>query len=296
MQPELLGGFATLHSIMKGSAFTESICGLVLLVGAACCISTRLEQTANPGSPQMVSTVKVSENLPGPTWQNARYRGLQVGSSTRENMLSILGKPTSSGVSPAPLPINPKRIVWYRYKRFDQGKDLLPEKFFEIGIDKLNDQVLFIYAMPKDLSLKDAIGRLGNDYIQTSYALDGCFMDGERPAWYESPSGTYVWTEYREKGIALQSNRDGAVTLIFYLSNKLPIGNAASLCNQPAKGLAYIACGCGCCGGEPGKRECLYRAKGDDLMKVIQQDAEMRRRPLCATVGCNMGVKYVYCD
>ncbi|RKG65369.1 hypothetical protein D7W79_37960 [Corallococcus exercitus] len=57
----------------------------------------------------------------------------------------------------------------------------------------------------------------------------------------------------------------------------------------------YVACGCGCCGGEP-QVQCLSCANGDDLQSLIKKDQEAKNDPQCAVAGCSIGTKYVYCD
>ena len=59
---------------------------------------------------------------------------------------------------------------------------------------------------------------------------------------------------------------------------------------------ASPACGCGCCGGEPAQKRCLYHSKGDDLDNIIADDQAARKRPSCAMAGCALGVEYTYCD
>ena len=58
----------------------------------------------------------------------------------------------------------------------------------------------------------------------------------------------------------------------------------------------YVACGCGCCGGQEPVNKCLYKSKGDDLNKIIESDKNASASSQCAVMGCSIGVKYVYCD
>ena len=58
----------------------------------------------------------------------------------------------------------------------------------------------------------------------------------------------------------------------------------------------YVACGCGCCGGVQPTKQCLYRARGDDLDAIVARDVEQRRREACRTMGCSRGVEYRYCE
>jgi hypothetical protein len=59
--------------------------------------------------------------------------------------------------------------------------------------------------------------------------------------------------------------------------------------------VSYIACGCGCCGGEP-KLKCLYRSKEDSMQKIIAADKEVRKTSDCSLAECSIGTKYIYCD
>ncbi|MGE6758460.1 hypothetical protein ACQKGO_10640 [Corallococcus interemptor] len=58
----------------------------------------------------------------------------------------------------------------------------------------------------------------------------------------------------------------------------------------------YVACGCGCCGGVEPQVRCLSCANGDDLQALIEKDQEAKKDPQCASAGCSVGTKYVYCD
>lgn len=59
---------------------------------------------------------------------------------------------------------------------------------------------------------------------------------------------------------------------------------------------SYIACGCGCCVGEEPIEECLYRSKGDNIHKIIEEDKKLAQSPICPTVGCAFPINYIYCD
>ena len=59
---------------------------------------------------------------------------------------------------------------------------------------------------------------------------------------------------------------------------------------------SYIACGCGCCDLDNPKVECLYKSNGDSLQKIIDEDKKSSQSPDCNVVGCNLPVKYIYCD
>lgn len=60
---------------------------------------------------------------------------------------------------------------------------------------------------------------------------------------------------------------------------------------------SYLACGCGCCGGEnTPETVCLYRSKGDDMRKVVEADTLEKNSEDCAVKGCSRGKLYSYCD
>jgi hypothetical protein len=74
-------------------------------------------------------------------------------------------------------------------------------------------------------------------------------------------------------------------------------GMAASKRKELAALPTYIACGCGCCPIDNPLVRCLYRSRGDDLQKIIENDKRAAsNQAQCAVVGCAMPVKYVYCD
>jgi hypothetical protein len=73
--------------------------------------------------------------------------------------------------------------------------------------------------------------------------------------------------------------------------------NDDSCMNENEKSLeSYVACGCGCCGGKDPIEKCLYRSKGDDINKIIEDDKKVAKSDSCALVGCSLGIKYLYCD
>ena len=168
-----------------------------------------------------------------------------------------------------------------------------------VGVEKTSNVIAWIETNPEPSSQEDVIRQFGSDYVMTSYQGDVCFVDGQ-PHYnlYETSATTETFLtrmEYRQLGVAVQV-RLKEVYRIDYISDKWPYGNPASLCGQPQKGLAYIACGCGCCGGVQPRRQCLYRSKGDDLQAIVRKDKERAKNPGCALAGCSLGTKYVYCD
>jgi len=58
----------------------------------------------------------------------------------------------------------------------------------------------------------------------------------------------------------------------------------------------FTACGCGCCGGATPIEKCLYRSKGDDIEYYKITDALHRLNVDCSIAGCNVPIRYKYCD
>jgi hypothetical protein len=63
---------------------------------------------------------------------------------------------------------------------------------------------------------------------------------------------------------------------------------------------SYISCGCGCCGfdkplEEVAKVECLNKLAGERIEDKMAKDANLSAE-YCATAGCSLPVKYMYCD
>jgi hypothetical protein len=89
-----------------------------------------------------------------------------------------------------------------------------------------------------------------------------------------------------------------AVGVSLYLFNKQINSQFSQISNYPANMSSeqYTACGCGCCAGAEPKEKCLYRSKGDNLQKIIDEDQKASQSPDCPVTGCSLPVKYAYCD
>jgi len=286
-----------MHKTVKNNAREGSFFGLtffmsLLLISCAPYVPqsgqpiTQLNPQNQPSSTQSVSDDR--------QWRSATYRDLEVGKSTRQDMLRVLGEPKASVEPQARITTNPNTILAYHYggpKGY--GGNLV------VGVEKATGVITWIETTPENLSRDDIIKQFGSNYILTSYRPDDCFIDGQPQMLYEASAKgmypIYPQMEYRQLGIAVQVGSSEKVYRIFYISDEWPYGNTSSLCNQPKKRLAYIACGCGCC-GYPQNSQCIYQAKGDDLLQIVQRDKDTAKNPNCARVGCSLGTKYVYCD
>jgi len=277
----------------KGSYFGLVLSLSLLLISCA---------SYAPKSGQPIAQLS-AENRPSNTqpasdnrqWRSATYRGLEVGKSTRQDMLRVLGKPKASVVPQARITTNPNTIIAFHYG----GPNRYASNLI-VGLEKATRMIAWIETSPENLSRDDVIKQFGNNYILTGYKPDDCFIDGQPQMLYETSveaiNPTYAQMEYRRIGTVVQFRLNQEVYRIIYIGDKWPYGNTSSSCNQPKKRLAYIACGCGCCGGVQPKRQCIYQSKGEDLQQIVPRDKDAAKNPNCALVGCSIGTKYVYCD
>lgn len=113
---------------------------------------------------------------------------------------------------------------------YDSGGDFPGS--LNVVIDKRSDVVLRIDLYPEKLSKDDAVKHFGQDYIVTRYDFDECLGNEESGPLYESPNGSLLEVEYRERGIAISVNGVGEVNNISYVSK--PIGTPESRC-KPSK-------------------------------------------------------------
>src|SRR6187399_2018391 len=67
-------------------------------------------------------------------------------------------------------------------------------------------------------------------------------------------------------------------------------GAPVALCEE------YVACGCGCCGGDTTPTlTCFYPDRGDTLERIMADDEALAMDPTCANSGCAKGTRYVCC-
>lgn len=272
------------------NGFLFCLMSVFLLIFSSC--SSFPPQSEQPPQPNAENQSTVSDTR---QWRSATYRGLEVGKSTRKDMMRVLGKPISIISEAARITTNPNAFTGFYYG----GPDNLI-----IRVEKVSHIIAWIETSPKNLLRDNVIKQFGGNYSLTGYSVDPCFIDGQPRMLYEasveeaitSTNVQHVQMEYRQLSVTVQFRSEQEVYRIIYVSGKWPFGNAYSLCDQPKKHLAYTACGCGCCGGTQPKKQCIFQSKGDDLKAMVQKDIESGRNTQCDRVGCGSGIKYVYCD
>jgi hypothetical protein len=287
-----------MYRTVKNKERTGSFFGLVLSLSLLLISCASYVPQSGQSKTQLSAKDQPSNIQPGldnRQWRSATYRDLEVGKSTRQDMLRVLGEPKASVDPQARITTNPNTITAYHYggpKGY--AGDLI------VGVEKATRLIAWIETSPQNLSRDDVIKQFGSNYVLTSYKPDDCFIDGQPRVLYETSAEvmnpTYPQMEYRQIGTVVQFRPSQEVYRIIYISDKWPYGNTSSSCNQPRKRLAYIACDCGCCGGVQPKRQCIYQSKGDGLQQIVQRDKDAAKNSNCALAGCSIGTRYVYCD
>ena len=161
-------------------------------------------------------------------WRAATYRGLAIGKSTRDDMLHVFGQPQWSRPPGDQIKGDPNPEVWNEY----ESRGEFPGKLLVV-LDEHSGVILAIDLYPENLTKEDAIKYFGDDYITTRYDFDMCLGNDESGPVYESPNGSILYIEYRERGIALGIDYQGKVDQIQYVSK--PIGAPSSKCKQASE-------------------------------------------------------------
>lgn len=168
-------------------------------------------------------------------WRPGTHLGLTAGTSTRVDVLRVLGEPTRLDTPSDQTPNDPNPEVWYVYDRGGEFTGVLT-----VILDKRKDTVLRIDLTPDALTKDEAVKHFGADYIFTRYAFDDCLGDEESAPVYESATGPLLKIEYRNRGIAISVGNDGKVNTISYVSK--PIGPSESRCNRAGQAKPHHGC------------------------------------------------------
>lgn len=151
-------------------------------------------------------------------WRAATYRGLTMGRSNVAEMRRIFGAPKKSEVFSEG---TSNSEVWYHY----DGPQDFPGTL-RVVVDRSIVQAIDV--LPENLKAEEAIKHFGPGYIITRYDFDSCLGDEESAPLFESPSGTLIFIEYRQRGIAIAVDAQGKVNEVRYISE--PIGAESSKC------------------------------------------------------------------
>jgi hypothetical protein len=151
-------------------------------------------------------------------WFPARYHGLVVGTSSREDVLGRLGKPEAvgteqdTGVPTMTYAVTdpvPGTLIVYPEKGVLKGMTLYPAR---------------------SLTDRDIVHILGSDFVVVRYDMDGCLGEGGAGPIYQTPNGPIKQMEYRDRSLAavFAYNDDHKVEAIVFTSK--PFGPTHSLC------------------------------------------------------------------
>ena len=185
-------------------------------------------QKADSTPPAIANAETVPTNS-GDKWQPANFKGIRIGTDSRAMARKLFGKPTWSG-KPEDYDENDPEI-WENYAGVDEfHKDITVMSSAKTGVIRM------IVSHHKNLSVEDAIRRLGDDYKTSKYSL--CREKTGKPATdaedesfilVEDPKGSIEYIEYRNKGIIVKTDDSGKkVNDIEYTSD--PIAFERSSC------------------------------------------------------------------
>lgn len=181
------------------------------------------------GSPESKCKDSVKNSQDKKEWQPATYKGLIMGTSTRDDMLRILGEPKDfSEYKELEKNSEPNAEIEYFYDNAGEfSGDLI------IGVNNSSKKIMWIRLRPQKLSKEEAISHFGNDYIITRYDFDDCIDNMEGSPIFESPDGQVVLIEYRKRGIffGLKLKNEDQVDEVSYISK--PPGSPSSRCKTP---------------------------------------------------------------
>lgn len=177
----------------------------------------RLGSKANDRSASNTAVARIDNSR---TWHAATYRGLTMGRSNIAEMKRVFGAPKRSEVFNKGKS-NPE--VWYYYDGIWEFPGTL-----RVVVNKTRNTIQAVDIHPQDLSKEEAIKHFGPDYVITRYDFDLCLGDEESAPLFESPRGSVLFIEYRQRGIAISVDSHDKVNDISYVSE--PIGAASSKC------------------------------------------------------------------
>lgn len=175
-----------------------------------------LESKANEQPPSNSAFASLENKR---TWQAATYRGLTMGKSKVSDMRRVFGAPKRSEVFNKG---KSDQEVWYCYDGIWEFPGTL-----RVVVNKART-IQAIDMQPTDLTKEAVIKHFGPDHVITRYDFDSCLGDEESAPLFESPHGSVVFIEYRNRGIAISVGGTGKVNEIRYVSE--PIGAESSKC------------------------------------------------------------------
>jgi hypothetical protein len=133
-----------------------------------------------------------------------------VGTSTREDVLKLLGKPIREDFAN---PEDDSDEVWYIYNNAGD----LPGQF-EAHINKKSGLLVALsLGMTGDVDKETVLKLFGDDYEMVRYDACPDSAESEAGPFYESSNGQAISYEYRSRGIAVDVNYKGMVQGIEYL-------------------------------------------------------------------------------
>jgi hypothetical protein len=154
------------------------------------------------------------------SWSPATYHDLTVGVSTKNDVLTVLGKPKTIGKE------QDTGLPTMTYVVTDPAPGVLTV-FVQKGV--LEGMTL---SLKKRLSKSEIIRLFGSSYVAVEYDTDDCLDEGGAAPIYETANGPIKHLEYRNKGIGVIFHGGEAVAIAFVSK---PFGPSHSICATRSK-------------------------------------------------------------
>lgn len=196
---------------------------LITLLSLHACNSARVASNSPKADTSGERAAHTSAATDEAVWKPATFKGLRIGGDHREDVLKLLGQPSSSREPEAAKGEEPE--VWDDYLNVS-GYD----GHVIVISTKENHLLLKVAWYPEALSLEESKRIFGDQYKITRYDfVVGCSEDNDSAPIYENPKGNLSYIEYRAQGIAISTDSSGQkVDEVLFVSK--PIGLASPRC------------------------------------------------------------------
>lgn len=171
-----------------------------------------IEQTISSFDSSKRSSQLWQDQAEAKKWRAAIYQGLQIGKSSRKDLLHKLGQPKSISPEADSDPNDSDRPIAYEYSVKSRIKGDLT-----VIIGEKSLKILRITLYPKHLSKQQGVKIFGNDYLISRYDFCEGVEDTTAPV-YLSQEGKMLCLEYPKQGVSLSVDDDDNITEINYLS------------------------------------------------------------------------------
>lgn len=161
-------------------------------------------------------------------WKAAEFKGLHLGSSSKKDVLKVLGTPDWEGLPEGSSEGSDFPEWWMEY---DSVPELNSKGKLTVILDERREIVLGVIFYPLGLTKSEIVESFGEKFVITRYSFEPCDEEqGGVARLYESNQGQVMFLEYRSRGIAVSFDSLDAksVRAVEYVSK--PVGSVKSRC------------------------------------------------------------------